>query len=76
MSSFEVQPQNITRFQFERFLVCFWPGLLQPKVLSQRTRPYEKYYDVLFHYRRVNSLSVEISFEFSPGKQAVSEALP
>ena len=28
------------------------------------------------HYRRINSLSVEISNEFSPGNQGVSETLP
>ena len=35
-----------------------------------------KYYDVLIHYRRINSLSMEISCEISPGKQGVSETLP
>ena len=42
----------------------------------QRTRPYQKYYDILIHYRRINTLSVAISCEFSPGKQGISETLP
>ena len=29
----------------------------------------KKYYDALIHYRRINSLSVEISCEFSPGNK-------
>ena len=42
----------------------------------QRTLPYKKYYDVVIYYRRSDSLFVEISCAFSPGKQGVSETLP
>ena len=42
-------------------------------VCPQRARPCSKYYDVLVYYRRIHSLSVEISCEFFPGKQGVSD---
>ena len=59
--------------------VIWFPGLwiLQDQSsVAQRTRPYWKYYYILIHYPRSNSLFVEISCEFSPGKQGVSETLP
>ena len=36
---------------------------------TQSTLPDQKYYDVVIYNRRSNSLFVEISCEFSPGKQ-------
>ena len=52
-------------------------ALKLPKMsLTQRTLPYYKYYGKVIYYHRSNLLFVEISCEFSPGKQGVSETLP
>ena len=70
----KITPSKLITFKIRGCGPCRLRGLhticrVLYQAQAQWTWPYSKYYDVFIHYRRINSLSMEISCEFSPGNK-------